>query len=366
MATKDTAYLYEQIANSIREDILEGRLHPGERLPSVRQMTERWNCTIGTVQRAYQELGRQGLVTSRAGQGTSVIGVPANTDTPLRKAELIHRAEAFLLEVITSGYSADEIEDAVRQAMERWQAIEKQPSRPSSATIRFSGSHDIVISWIASHCTEIIPGYQLELNYTGSLGGLIALAEGAADLCGCHLWDEDTQSYNLPFVKRLLPNQRVALVTLAERRLGLILPAGNPLGLENLTSLSLSEIRFANRQRGSGTRVWLDARLQEAAIDPQRIRGYQKGLLTHSAVARQVAEGQADVGIGLEAAALNYQLDFIPLKNETYQLVIPAIIFEHAEVQALVHWLETAPAKQLMSDIGGYLTDSSGHIHWVE
>ncbi|MCK4724428.1 MAG: GntR family transcriptional regulator, partial [Anaerolineales bacterium] len=152
MASKDTEFLYEQIANSIREDILEGRLHPGDRLPSVRQMTDRWNCTIGTVQRAYHELSRQGLVISRAGQGTSVVGVPTEIDTPLRKAELINRAEAFLLEVITSGYSAEEIEDAVRQAMERWQAIEKQPARPSSATIRFSGSHDIVVSWIASHC----------------------------------------------------------------------------------------------------------------------------------------------------------------------------------------------------------------------
>ncbi len=366
MATNETAYLYEQIANSIREDILEGRLCPGERLPAVRQMAERWNCTIGTVQRAYKELGQHGLVASRAGQGTSVIGVPTKTDTPLRKAELIHRAEAFLLEVITSGYSAGEIEDAVRQAMERWQAIEKQPARSSSTSIRFSGSHDIVVSWIASHSAEIIPGYHIELNYTGSLGGLIALAEGAADLCGCHLWDEDTQSYNLPFVKRLLPNQRVALVTLAERRLGLILPTGNPLSIETITSLAHSDIRFANRQRGSGTRVWLDARLQDAEIDTQKIRGYQKGLMTHSAVARQVAEGNADVGIGLEAAALNYKLDFIPLTNETYQLVIPAVNFECEELQTLVQWLQTAPAKQLMSDFGGYLTNSSGDIHWVE
>ncbi len=366
MASKDTEFLYEQIANSIREDILEGRLHPGDRLPSVRQMTDRWNCTIGTVQRAYHELSRQGLVISRAGQGTSVVGVPTETDTPLRKAELIHRAEAFLLEVITSGYSAEEIEDAVRQAMERWQAIEKQPARTSSATIRFSGSHDIVISWIASHSEEIIPGYHLELNYTGSLGGLIALAEGEADLCGCHLWDEDTQSYNMPFVKRLLPNQRVALVTLAERRLGLILPPGNPLGIENLTSLAQKDIRFANRQRGSGTRVWLDARLQEAAIDPQSIRGYQNGLMTHTAVARQVAEGIADVGIGLEAAALSYQLDFIPLTHETYQLVIPAVNFERAELQTLVRWLQTDSARQRMNDIGGYLTKATGDIHWIE
>ncbi len=365
MANKETAYLYEQIANSIREEILEGHLLPGERLPSVRQMTKRWNCTIGTVQRAYQELGRQGLVASRAGQGTSVIGVPDITDTPLRKAELIHRAEAFLLEVITAGYVVDEIEDAVRQAMERWQAIEKSPAPSSSAAIRFSGSHDIVIAWLASHSSEIIPGFHIELNYAGSLGGLIALAEDAADLCGCHLWDEDTQSYNRPFVKRLLPNMRVAVVTLAERRLGLILPNGNPDNIEDLTSLAKSGIRFANRQRGSGTRVWLDARLQDAAIDPERISGYQKGLMTHSAVARQVAEGNADVGIGLEAAALSYQLDFIHLTNETYQLVIPAAQFERPELRTLVQWLQSDPAKQLMSDIGGYLTETSGEIQWI-
>src|SRR5512136_1565966 len=114
-------FLYRQVADAIRQKILRGELKPGDRLPSVRAMKAKWGCTVGTVQRAYQELAAQGLVTSHAGQGTRVVGHgPARDDTPLRRAALVHRAEAFLLEVLTAGYSAGEVEDAIRQALDRW------------------------------------------------------------------------------------------------------------------------------------------------------------------------------------------------------------------------------------------------------
>ena len=108
----EETYLYNQIASSIRKRILQGELQPGDRLPSVREMTLKWNCTIGTVQRAYQELAAQGLVTSRAGQGTHVVEHSlTQDDTGLRRAALVHRAEAFLLEVLTTGHTVDRSED---------------------------------------------------------------------------------------------------------------------------------------------------------------------------------------------------------------------------------------------------------------
>jgi DNA-binding transcriptional regulator YhcF (GntR family) len=231
----------------------------------VREVAGTWNCTVGTVQTAYQELARQGLVTSRAGQGTKVVEQPLAFDaTPLRRAMLVHRAEAFLLEVLTSGYGVDEVEQAVRQALDRWRLAEKVEYPRKAKTLRFAGSHDLVIAWLASHFPEIAPGYSLQLNFSGSLGGLIALAEGRADLAGSHLWDEDSNSYNVPFVRRLFPGKRIALVNLAYRRMGLIVPKGNPDRIESLRDLARPGLRFVNRLPGSGTRVWLEVALGHA------------------------------------------------------------------------------------------------------
>ena len=146
----EESFLYRQIADAVRKQILQGALKPGERLPSVRAMMSQWNCTIGTAQRAYQELVRQGLVTSRAGQGTRIVDkLPMLNETPLRKAALIHRAEAFLLEVLTAGYTPSDVEEAVCQALDRWRVVEQEVSRPASQTLRFIGSHDLAVAWLA-------------------------------------------------------------------------------------------------------------------------------------------------------------------------------------------------------------------------
>jgi putative molybdopterin biosynthesis protein len=363
----EETYLYRQIAETVRRQIMQGELQPGNRLPSVREMTRQWSCTIGTVQRAYQELASQGLVTSHAGQGTRVVGhVPAQDDTPLRRAALVHRAEAFLLEVLTAGYSAGEVEDAIRQALDRWRAVSQRVDVPPASLLRFSGSHDPAIAWLATHFAEVAPGYALQLQFTGSLGGLIALAEGQAEMAGCHLWDQETDTYNAPFVRRVLPGRRVALVRLAHRRLGLILPAGNPAGIQDLKELKQSPLRFINRQAGSGTRVWLDAALHSLGISAEEIRGYHDEKMTHTEVARAVAEGQADVGIGLEAAALAYNLDFVLLTREQYDLVIPEEHFASPAIQQLVGWLRGNAAQDRFASLGGYEGGDSGVVDWVE
>lgn len=367
----DESPLYEQIAESIRRQILEGRLKPGDRLPSVRQLTTRWNCTPGTVQRAYQELSRQGLVVSRTGQGTHVAGdLPGRKadNTPLRRAALVHRAEAFLLEALAAGHSAQEIEDAVRQAVDRWHAVSlsPEPQGPETQTLRFVGSHDPAIGRIASEFDRVAPGWVMDTTYTGSLGGLMALAEGRADVAGSHLWDAESGEYNRPFVRRLLPGRRVALLTLAARRLGLILPAGNPQGLRELRDLSQPGVRFANRQPGSGTRVWLDASLLRLGVEPAAVEGYLScEKLTHSDVARAVATGEANAGLGLESAAASFGLDFIFLTEERYDLVIPAEKLDLPPVRALAAWLQGDEARHEFESLGGYTLENTGQVEWV-
>jgi molybdate-binding protein/DNA-binding transcriptional regulator YhcF (GntR family) len=362
----DEGHLYRQVAEAIRQEILSGKRQPGDRLPSIRAMAKRWNCTVGTIQHAYRELSEQGLVTSRPGQGTRVVDKPPLVDeTPLRRAMLVHRAEAFLLEVLTGGYNLDEVDAAVRQAMDRWRSVVVESAPKDEKSLRFVGSHDLVMTWLASHFAEIASGYHLQLAFSGSLGGLIALAEGKADLAGSHLWDEESDSYNAPFVRRLLPGKRVALITLAHRRLGLILPRGNPFGIRSLADLNRPGLRFVNRQSGSGTRVWLDLAMQKAGIQTEKIEGYQNEIITHSAVAQAVAEDQADAGIGLEAAAIAYGLDFLFLTHDRYDLVAPAPILESSAMQSLLSWLGQASTRSIIEGLGGYDAHETGRVEWI-
>ncbi len=363
----EETYLYRQIAEHIRRQILSGELKSGDRLPSVREMTRHWNCTIGTIQRAYQELVSQGLITSRAGQGTRVVDhIPDQNNTPLRRLTILHRTETFLLEVLNAGYSQAEVEDAVRLALDRWRAVSRQPSSPTPNVVRFTGSHDLAVAWLASHFPEIAPGYSLQPGFTGSMGGLIALVEGKTDLAGSHLWDEGSHSYNIPFVQKLLPGKRMALLHLAERQLGLILPPGNPSRINGLQDLSRLGVRFVNRQSGSGTRVWLDSTLRQLGVAIDQITGYEIEMKTHSEIAMTIAQGEADAGLGLEASARLYGLDFVPLTRERYDLVCYAVDLDNPAIHQLAEWLASPSAKQAFLSLAGYHTTNTGQVTIIE
>lgn len=363
----EESVLYQQIAESIRQDILSGRYKPGERLPPVRQLCAAWNCTPGTIQRAYKALAQEGLLVSRPGRGTQVAGaVPQSKvqgQESLRRANLVHRMEAMLLEALTAGYALEDIQQAMDLAMDRWRTVSAEHAPPPQDTIRFSGSHDMVVNALAQAVFgKHFPGVRLETSFSGSLGGLIALAEGKADLAGCHLWDAQSDTYNIPFVQRLLPGKAVVIVTLAHRRQGLLVAPGNPLGLRGLDDLTRPAVRFVNRQSGSGTRVWLDAMLAREGIDPRRITGYADERLTHSDVARAVAEGQADVGLGLETAGRAYGLDFVFLTRERYDLVMFAETASQPALEQLRAWLASDAGKQFVAAYPGYDNQETGAV----
>ena len=368
MSDFDRTPLYLQIAELIRQEIIFGSLGTGDPVPPVRAMAARWQCTVGTVQRAYAELAREGLVTSRPGQGTRISSVAAERPdrTPLRRATLANQVERFLLDTMAAGYQADEVEQALRMALDRWHSLAQATAIAPEHVLRFAGSHDPAVSLVAARFGEIAGGAELQLSFNGSLGGLIALAQGEADLAGCHLWDAATDTYNTPFVQRLLPGRRVLLLTLAHRRLGLLLAPGNPAGIAGLPDLVRSGVRFVNRQPGAGTRVWLDAQLHRLGIDPGQVSGYGDEALTHSEVARAVSGGQADAGLGIEAAALAYGLAFVPLATERYDLAMLPAVWQSESVQALARWLPADAARQAIAALGGYETVETGRTRWVE
>lgn len=356
--------LFQEIADAIRQQIMDGTLKPGDELPSVRDMAEQWGCAPGTIQRAYRELTLQELVSTQVGQGSRV-AARLEMHTPLRRATLVNQIEAFMLGILATGYTPQEIDQATHEVLDRWQARLDKAIQAPDQMLRFVGSHDPIISLIACRFGELVPNHSLKVAFTGSMGGLIALARYGADIAGCHLWDKETGTYNTPFIRQLLPGRRVALLTLAHRRLGLIVPHGNSTRVSALPDLASPDVRFINRQWGAGTRLWLDNQLDQFGINHETIDGYQDEVNTHLEVAGAIAEGRANVGLGVEAAALAYGLDFILLTTERYDLVIPAEIWDLPAVQTLVRWLASEEAQTAIMDLGGYDISHTGEIEWV-
>ncbi len=194
---------------------------------------------------------------------------------------------------------------------------------------------------------------ELAAEFAGSLGGLIALSRGEADLAGVHLWDEATDCYNLPFIERILPGDRLVVLTLAHRQLGLLVAPGNPLKIRSLPDLVRPDIRYVNRQAGSGTRVWLDAQLRKMAVPAKKITGYDWEETTHLTVADAIALGKADAGLGICAAGRSTGLDFIPLTSERYDLVIPQRVWKLPAAKALVAVVRSVKLKSLSAFWGG-------------
>jgi putative molybdopterin biosynthesis protein len=231
-------------------------------------------------------------------------------------------------------------------------------------TVVAIGSHDLALDLLSNALAQRTPGASLASANVGSLGGLLALARGEAHLAGSHLLDEQTGAYNVSYIQRHLGGQKVLLVHLAGRVQGLIVPPGNRKGLSSLTDLTRTDVLFVNRQRGSGTRVLLDYQLRQLGLEPTSIKGYEREEYTHLSVAADVASGAADVGLGILAAARALGLEFVPLFNEQYQLVIPRQYYESALLQPLLEILRGPDFKSEVESLGGYDVSQMGESVW--
>ena len=229
-------------------------------------------------------------------------------------------------------------------------------------TVVAIGSHDLALDLMSNALARRSPGASLASANVGSLGGLLALARGEAHLAGSHLLDEATGEYNVSYIKRYLAGVRVVLVHLAGRVQGLMVPRGNPLGLTSLTDVARPGVQFVNRQRGSGTRVLLDYRLGQCGISPSAISGYDREQYTHLAVAADVASGVADVGLGILAAARALELDFVPLFNEEYQLVIPRAHYASSLLAPVLDILRGSQFRDEVNALGGYDVTRMGEV----
>lgn len=226
-------------------------------------------------------------------------------------------------------------------------------------TLFLAGSHDPLLDVLGNLLGRAYPGRGLAVAPLGSLGGLLALARHEAHLAGSHLLDEATGKYNLPFLAQYVP-EPVAAVNLVYRQQGFLVPPGNPKGIRDWADLARPDVSFLNRQRGSGTRLLVDLELKRRGIDPAHVRGYDREEYTHTGLAAAVKAGTADVGVGLYSAAKALGLDFLPVTEERYDLIIPERLLGEERMSHLLEVVRSAEFHKAAAALGGYDTRRSG------
>jgi molybdopterin molybdotransferase/putative molybdopterin biosynthesis protein len=237
-----------------------------------------------------------------------------------------------------------------------------RPVEDVENTILCTGSHDLAIGVLEDQLKQRHPELKIAASNVGSLGGLLALERGETHIAGTHLLDPENGVYNIPDIKRSIPKVPLVLIHLAQREQGILVARGNPKSISTLKDLANHGVRFVNRQPGSGTRVLLDHELKKLTINPAAIAGYEREEFTHMAVGVAVASHLADAALGVRAAATALGLDFIPVANEEYDLLVSRPFFDSDRGAKLVQVICSDQFKRAVTALGGYDPSKSGEI----
>jgi molybdenum cofactor synthesis domain-containing protein len=304
----------------------------GRKMPSKLGLEEFVRVILGRVQ------GR--LIAMPLQRGAGVI-------TSLTRADGILQ--------IPQDLEGHEVDETVRVRLLR-------PEEQLDQTVIMIGSHDNTIDVLANELKRLDSRLHLSSSNVGSLGGLMAIRRGQTHLAGSHLLDTETGEYNFSYIARYLKGTPLRLVQLAMRQQGLLIRPGNPKNIRGIADLLRPEVSFINRQAGAGTRILLDYCLQQQGLSPEGIRGYGQEEFTHMAVAVNVLSGRADAGMAIYAAARALHLDFIPIAEERYDLVIPESSWNDPKIQLLLEIIVSASFRGTVTALGGYDVSDSGTV----
>ncbi len=269
--------------------------------------------------------------------------------------------------VVSSFMKADGIL-TVPQGVEGYEAGEQVEVRLLSREDRLKntlvviGSHDPLLDELANMMHMENPEVYMSSAHVGSMGGIMAIRRGEAHAAGCHLLDTETGEYNRAFIKKYFPMGGVKLLRCVGRQQGLMLQKGNPMKIEGFKDVANNGVRYVNRQKGSGTRILTDYLCKKEGIAPEKIYGYDREELTHTSVAAQIASGSADAGMGIYSAAKLYDLDFLPVCIEEYDLLIPDHAWDSPMVRQLISTLKSPAFREKIENMGGYTLDRLGEI----
>lgn len=269
--------------------------------------------------------------------------------------------------VVSSFMKADGILE-VPQGLEGYEAGEEvtlrllSPMEKLRNTLVVIGSHDPLLDELADMLHLGDPRLYMSSSHVGSMGGIMAIRRGEAHMAGCHLLDTADGTYNRSFIRKYFPKGDVKLVSCVGRQQGLMVARGNPLNICSFADISRQGIRYVNRQKGSGTRILTDYLCSREKVEPSDVYGYTREELTHTSVAAQIACGSADVGMGIYSAAKLYDLDFIPICIEEYDLIIPDHAWDSPMMQQLLTILRSDAFREKILSMGGYTVEHPGQV----
>lgn len=229
-------------------------------------------------------------------------------------------------------------------------------------TLVVIGSHDPLLDELADLIHRDDRRRFLSSAHVGSMGGIMAVRRGEAHAAGIHLLDTETGKYNRAAIKRYFPRGGVYLVRCVGRQQGLMLQKGNPLNIASFADIIRENLRYVNRQKGSGTRVLMDYLCEQHGIDREKIYGYEREEMTHNSVAVQIAGDSADAGMGIYSTAKLYNLDFLPICVEEYDLLIPEKVWNTGMVKQLIRMLKSREFRSRIEAMEGYILDNPGEI----
>ncbi|MBR6393147.1 MAG: molybdopterin biosynthesis protein, partial [Eubacterium sp.] len=242
------------------------------------------------------------------------------------------------------------------EGIEAGEEIEVRLNKPLCEienTLIVTGSHDPLIDEVADFLAKKGAPFRVCSTHVGSMGAIYTVRDGLAHMGGIHLLDTKTGIYNKSYVEKYLPEGKAVTVKGVGRIQGLMVQKGNPLKIKEFADIK--NARYVNRQRGAGTRILCDYLLELNGLTPQDINGYHNEEFTHTAVAALIAAGNADAGLGIYSAAKMYDLDFIPICNETYEFLVDKNELENPMVKVFLEVLYSDEFHKRLSEMGGYV-----------
>ena len=221
---------------------------------------------------------------------------------------------------------------------------------------------DLSLDLLSRHLEKRDPRIRLLRSNKGSMESLIGLFRGEVDIASSHLFDGETGTFNTPYLSKLLSGYRYIVINLVTRKAGLYVQKGNPKRLQGWSDLKNKDLTLINREKGSGARVLLDEQLRLQGISRDQLTGYNHEETGHLGVAAVIANGDADVGVGSERSAQIVGIDFIPLIEERYDLVLLKAERNQALIQHIKDLLNSTAFKNELQYFGGYDLSKTGQI----
>ena len=238
----------------------------------------------------------------------------------------------------------------------------REKSRRIEGALLASGSNDPILDILHTYMRNLYPEFYIFTANTGSTDGLKALNKGYTDIAWSHLFDPKTGEYNIPFLPTYVPDIKPVVVNLFCRDLGFLVTPKNPFKIHGFEDLTQKGVKFINRQKGAGTRVLLDFNLKRLRISPSKIQGYEKETYTHFEVGLSILSKEADVGIATIAVSKLFGLSFIPITQESFDMILDQSTFFEKGIQAFIEILNSRGFRNRVERLGNYDFKNSGKV----